>query len=686
MSAHERLVEALELWVSITGFDEKRRKFSLDDWEIRSMSDSIKQALELDDTNITGFLMLDYFTKVFIEHTNFSMHDLLHDPDRVSDFLNRTKKLLATLEDPEMLDALASFQLGMRKAMRHYRADRPEVMTVIDNRHDITFLRRDALHSMQKLRVDHFLLGESEPEGYTPVYHRDVFQFWNINSLLKTVCSSPSGVSLNLIRTPDDYQSYFVFAIRNGGNVITLTDIADHVHPLQRFMSRRPERAFGKRISKNWFPYDLMNIKYDEESGDLWIEKQDLGVGIAPINQSAFPLSSISELGPHETIWIALMFELIVERFWRKPIEPRALSYTGDMIRVEHSLIEQATAAGLPVKQYHGIDLRPLTVEQVASPSGADLEALGESGRSNHAWMLERYKDKVQEQTLNLMASGDIKALLPADLSPAVMDRKAVVRHDYFNDSANDQKIYFLDATSFGSKDQLIADRMFIARYNLAKDIQRHANAEFKARKKEILAWYRRRIEDNIDRLYALAASDEIWKDYPLPTEGRRFNTKSARGANTVRYLLAQTMTREQQKASYSTLYRAHYFHEGHMGGYKYRCHLTDVGTTTLVAVHPQSKEDLAYLTNTPVDELPDILQHWHVNFERAGNHLLDRIDPLEWALDNPWADRDLFGIRVWLSISAIKKIKKETVLPEGLYPNSTENFVPNPDRKSWHS
>ncbi|HBP6530962.1 TPA: hypothetical protein L6A81_35745 [Pseudomonas aeruginosa] len=334
MTKHERLVEALNLWVEVTGFDDKRRRFTISEWQVQSMSEAIKEALDLDESNITGFLLLSYFARYFIDHNVFKLTELLNEHDRVAAFVEQIRKLKAILEDKEMLADLAHFQLVTRQAVRHYHADRTEVMQMIDKQDEIAFLRRDALLSIKRLRVDHFLVGDSERESCTPVYNREVFQFWNINSMLQAVCSAPSGVSLNLIRTPDSYQSFFVFAIRNGGNVITLSDIANHSHPLQAYMSRRPDKDFERRMVQNWFPYQLMNVNYNA-NGDLWIEEQRFGNAIAPINQTAFPLASIKDLGAPEIIWITLMFELIVEKFWRKPIQPAQLSYTGDMVRTQ---------------------------------------------------------------------------------------------------------------------------------------------------------------------------------------------------------------------------------------------------------------------------------------------------------------------------------------------------------------
>jgi hypothetical protein len=67
------------------------------------------------------------------------------------------------------------------------------------------------------------------PTTVRPVFHAKVFQWWNINSLLQAATTQmPSGVSLNLIRDRDAFQSYFVFCIRNGANLFVLSDAPEY--------------------------------------------------------------------------------------------------------------------------------------------------------------------------------------------------------------------------------------------------------------------------------------------------------------------------------------------------------------------------------------------------------------------------------------------------------------------------
>ena len=54
------------------------------------------------------------------------------------------------------------------------------------------------------------------------------------------------------------------------------------------------------------------------------------------------------------------------------------------------------------------------------------------------------------------------------------------------------------------------------------------------------------------------------------------------------------------------------------------------------------------------------LLQHWNKVVGSAGNHILERIDPLDWKLENPWLALD-FKVNVFVSKRAFAALQKET-------------------------
>lgn len=58
------------------------------------------------------------------------------------------------------------------------------------------------------------------------------------------------------------------------------------------------------------------------------------------------------------------------------------------------------------------------------------------------------------------------------------------------------------------------------------------------------------------------------------------------------------------------------------------------------------------------IEDMPDVLQHWNKYEPYVGNHILNRIDPLEWMIENPWLELNT-KIQIHLSKRAFNNLKK---------------------------
>ena len=102
-------------------------------------------------------------------------------------------------------------------------------------------------------------------------------------------------------------------------------------------------------------------------------------------------------------------------------------------------------------------------------------------------------------------------------------------------------------------------------------------------------------------------------------------------------------------------------------------CARTDAVSSYHVTLNPENPEDLAYLCGVEVEDLPWQLQRWRRrNPSYRGNSILDRLDPAEWALKNPWARRSdartgNFDLSVGVSLSkrAVNALRKKLGLPK---------------------
>lgn len=688
-SNQPRLLQALELWREITGIDPAATSMRLSDWHLRDTFKELQEAIDLDPTEVTANLLLTYFINTYLADRTVSLFDLINGRDQIEARLEKPRKLLAILNRPEVVDSREDFIAALRTALVGYEAaERKDVSELLGQPDDIAILRRDALRSIARLRVDQFLDGESESADFRPVYNRTVHQWWNINSMLAAATRMPSGVSLNLIRHPDAFQSYFCFTIRNGGNLFVLTDTPEYSHPLQGFMSRRPDRALSKRAARNWFPYDLLNLEYDEETKQLYVmESQQRG--LVAYQNAALPLKPVAELPAAELAWVSMMFDLIVEKFWRHGFKTPALSYTAEMLRSEAALIDAARTANLPVPAYQPVGLPALAKRNVSADACTEDE-IGKKFHEPNRWMEERYGQRVPDSVLNLLGAPEqVFALEHATGEASTVDGKFHSLTDWQKEDllAGRMQLEKVDATSFGSRERIAADRLFIARANFATHINALAKEEFEARKDEVAAWYRARVNANAPELLRWCGNLELWVDDGVHSgfshhSGRvgAVRSKEIRpnsihsDAHLTRRILKRydLATEEIPYPVGMVLGQSHWIP---------LCYLNGTKASYAAIFHPGNAVELAMLAGCATEELPDVLQHWSLLREYTGNSILNRVDPMLWRAHNPWVLLNL-SVCIGFSKRGMAKISKGTVERPGLAtllpeaPNTKETLV----------
>ncbi|MBK3780179.1 hypothetical protein G3A43_07905 [Paraburkholderia aspalathi] len=682
MNTTQKLLDALNLWLELSEVDPGQTSFNaslsggMSEWSVKQMHSLIKEALDLDDSNTTGVLLLDSLSKIYFDNRNFSISQLLSDPERTAAYVSKAAALRELVRAPEFMAQNNQFVSHLRTALKMYAMDTEKTLAMAGDLHEIGYLRRDAFRSITHLRVDQFLSGEPEPAGTAPVYNSWVHQFWNINTLVEAACRQPSGVTLNLVRDPDDLQSYFVFSIRNGGNLFLLSDVPVHAHPLQKYMSRKPEREYGRRTYQNWFPYDLLKLKFNEETGQFFADEARRR-SLVPQQQTVDRIKPIAELEPQEVLWVIMMFDLIVQKFWHKRYEAPALSYTASMIREERPLIEAAQSANLPVASYPTLSLPALTHDDL---SGEKLAAaIGNDGGNPNAWLESRYADKVDPELFNLLDNGANTLYLPP-VNDAGSHRKhknhelAVVTPNYVTVLPKDDAllpfwekegrygIHALKTTTFGTREELENNRIFLARYNQAQAINRLADEEFRQRKAEVVKWFKDRLTGNLDYLLQLAASDRLWRIFEPTGPGCVLRTADGHSPLDGGFNFMRTFNEGDEFPMSSTTVQ---LHQGYISGRdKFACMLTGAASSHRVLFQPQNAKQLAELAACEVSELPDVLKHWSAGRDHHGNHMLSRIDPMAWALQDPWCNID-FRVVLHLSKRGLAQVKKR--FPEGV-------------------
>ena len=73
---------------------------------------------------------------------------------------------------------------------------------------------------------------------------------------------------------------------------------------------------------------------------------------------------------------------------------------------------------------------------------------------------------------------------------------------------------------------------------------------------------------------------------------------------------------------------------------------------------YPKTTNDFALLSVCKRAELPEVLRYWSARTQYSGNSILDRIDPMTWALKNPW-EKLGFNFMLALSKRGLKTLQK---------------------------
>lgn len=660
--------QGIRLWQEITGVNHDDTSYDL--FKLGTMSD-LKRAvagLTHDPSGITSALLIIEFYKAYTAELRFSIDDVRNKVEAYQVAMARAEQMEAILGHPLLQDAKTQFEAAVLKAVSHYGASGNE--KVLEAMHDtglITDLRHSAFNSAHTLRVDQFLTGAFEPEDVKPVFVKTIYKWWNINSLLAAATRMPSGISLNYIAAKDALQSFFVITVRNGGNLYILSDKPKLSSPLEK--RRNEGRVLDERVNKHWFPYELSGLDLDHFSGKV-IHPKSEERSLSTHQVDLLPLAELKDISAESFLWTAMLFSLIVDRYWGQKQQAPQLSYTGEMVKDSQALLAYAGKANLPVvatqlPEFQRIDVHAIT------PGVATEDEIGLQVTNRYSWLEDRYGHRVAPDILNLTDSSESEITVFIN-----HENKVVVADDDENSMELTRAVYAhpknalrLSITEFGTQDELEKDRKFLARANYARSIQMLATQEFEARKAEVLAWFLRRCRENRDNILAYAHQDEIW----LRTTGNIHNV--GEHGPVIRFAKSdnQTFALERQE-NYKQAVMFHRFLKVYdlknespgnrynvmftWDGYKPVCHVTAAIASYEVAIRPLNSQDLAFMAGCAVEELPDVLQNWDLAECYTGNSRIGRVDPIHHLLEDPWRTLQL-GVVFALSKRAMNAIRK---------------------------
>ncbi len=670
------IAKALHLWVKLTGVSPKQTSFrGFRQLSVSVTNDELRKTFQYDKTGITTMLFLDALTEAYLSEVHFNINDILFGNVNMDEYLQRARELFNVLRTDYVKSLRDSFREKVRLAVADIcKGKIPKSVTkMLNSNNDLAYLRRDAVRAHTELRVFQFLQGK--PDTEPPVYHPVVFEFWNINSFVNSLCTMPSGIVIALIRDPIETQCYFVFGIRNGGTVTILTDKPEHPHPMFRHMTRKPERRFEERAYRHHFPYELMDYKFDKK-GEVYFPSVSDGTSLVPYQKTARLMKPIKELNPDEVIWIALMFDLILKKYFTDNFQAKELAYTGEMVRLKPVLLKSAQSHALQVENYKSLEADTLTTKHITQKSMMDQWERKPTG--DNKWLERKFAKDSLPESLNLLGPPAKDEVFIDPKTNQVVRVPVVEGFTEENNRSSDIRerglisLQELDATMFGTALEIINDQKWVARYNQAKQVNRKVAEYYAKTKNEVIAWYREHTFLNMWFLIdCIKEGDCTVRGYTWFREG--FGIKKIKGQHILDIIHVPLSAPARDKSQSGYHHWARYeegilaFHNGftrnHAG--RYLCYFNEKPSSYLCRFNPTSPHGVAKICGCKVSELPEQLQHYQYRENYSGNSILNRLDPMDWVVKNPWVGKDM-SVRIYLSQSTYNDLMKGKNLFKG--------------------
>jgi hypothetical protein len=649
-----RLVnEAITRYAEIEGLDPQNWRDGHDKI-IALLNDS----RALDPDGVTTFMLVRGLVDNHLDEATFSAREVILDAGTFMARIEQIKALLAIVEHPAALEVVEAFKRSVRGIARILGCtDEGELDAFLEDKWNFATIRMASLRSMAKLRAFQFTQGEPDLEAELKV-NPTVYEFWNINSLVRTLADQRiPGVTMCLIRDPEEVMaSYFAFAIRNGENITILTDKARVPHPNFWKVSRQRaiERRFEDRMNQHYFPYSILGIeeRLDEDGNPVgYVRPTERG--LVSYQASAIVRGKLGAFSPEELVWAGLVMVRIRDEYGRQAKALPVLTYTTEMIVSPNALVaadSRLVTAGL----YRPLAMAPLTPGAVTK---AAMAPQVEESHSFNQWLEDRYLAQVPADALNVMGPEQLRAAHEHHLKvfTSANDRMLI-------DANIDKADWFsaLSPVDFGSREEVEADRLYIARTNAVAYIKALAKKEFEAEGKTVMAWYIDQVKRNLPALLESIARQDIRLTPPASDadrEGVRWRTLWCR---TVKDLYWGELPYHGSSAMGWAVFGGHRSSAG-----RAVCAVhPDLPAAYAFLIDPRSAEAVAEVAGVATADLPFFLQHWQHDDPEVGNSILNRLDPLDSRGVNPWIKGFRPRIVIFLGKTAWKELRKQHDLP----------------------
>ena len=657
------LKEALDLWVDFSGVDPEAKSWEItmsdswDDFDFRRSYEQLQKSLKSDPTGVTACMLLRAYLENYQKCTSIPLTDILEEPEEYIENLRKFKRLKEIVENSIVAETVDDFKDFIVKAAKHYEYDETKVSKLFDNREHIGMSRFYALEAAKKLTEYQFSRGKHDKK--IPMIYKGILKFPSIQMAINFLAShEESLIALALIRDEyNDFYSHFAFLIKNGENTFLLSDDEKWVHPMQKKMSRRPDRHLDRKEFVDYLPYQLMD-KFDNEKVD-------------PDQSKATLLSPIKDLPVYQIVWLTVLFEKLRQNFWDKRHNLKQLSHFMGTVSDGYSSVKQLNDAKRDASNF------PVHIPATKLPKVTNKEVTTESmindwdhepTRQNE-WLEKRYEKLIPDFAIN----PDLGLLDEKELK-LLEDGKDESNHKWFGKEkpkplikraiqgpvnkealkhCSDLKV--MPETNFGTMESLQKTQRWHSRYNKATLIKYYAQKEYEDRHEEVIKWLKNQAQSQKDRLIKIAITGEF-KSQGLKSVG--FGTKYSDESKNFLSLNRGEGPISSSWGHYWAILGEVDYHKS-----KYYCPITGAVATLFAVFEPKTAIALADVLGCKVKDLPDVMRNWWKGNAYYGNSILDNVDPMEWVVDDPWSDKITFAVIIPFSKRAFKQLRKEAGL-----------------------
>ena len=608
----EALAQATALWGKIIAGSFKKkggstRIYNLGDY---ASVDQLNKMTDLDRSGVSTAFALWGLSHRRLREYGFTFEEIIERAHESSKEFELSLELYRMMRHPAIESVLTDSATEVRKALVYYKADK-KTIAVANDFEELADCREAAVRASNDLQVYQFAWGAAT--GDAGKLNPSIYRFLDVNGAVNAIqLCGQLGITLAIVsdneaEKQEDKNSFFAIFVYDGGTLTMLTDKTEWAHPKQAGMHRN-DRHVQRKHEKSFFPYDLLDIVFDETGKFATVKER---TGLINFDFKMSRVKDIREVAPKSVIFLAMLMELVKRRFVDQKERTKALAYT---VAAVHPIAIEANG-GKPTSLINVSGRVKLPTLKMEDVSHETVEWDQEGNHGFFKWAEDRYLPKMPEAWLNTYA-GDPARLIGERAKSSEYLSLATTKPD-----------------TFGTLKELGNYQRWTARYNQATFVQDAIQKDIKASAKEIKQWLQKATRRNMNAIEKAVAYMSMpvvrrYQGFARPTEDREINLCDV---------------------TYKDFSPGGWIDNFIKFGSRNICHYNAAKASVYAVFDPASGEEFAKLFGVEVAELPFLLQHYAESEPYTGNSILSNIDPMDWVPDirlfRPLKTRVFFGM-----------------------------------------